>query len=98
MCDCQQKVIEAQNSIDMCANRTYNSRKSTKMKGEVNMVNTEKLESFHHSIKLRSYSGDRKEVWMDITATNLETELLNSIMEELRKTAGRISEILAGHE
>jgi len=62
------------------------------------MANTDTLESFHHSIKLRSNSGDRKKVWMDTTATNLETELLNSIIEELRKTAGRISEILAGHE
>ncbi len=62
------------------------------------MANTEKLESFRHSIKLRSDSGDKKEVWMDITATNLETDLLNSIIEELRKTAQRIGEILAGHE
>ncbi len=62
------------------------------------MANIEKLESFRHSIKLRSDSEDRKEVWMDITATNLETDLLNSIIEELRKTAQRIGEILAGHE
>ncbi len=62
------------------------------------MAGTEKLESFRYSIKLRSDSEDRKEVWMDITATNLETDILNSIIEELRKTAQRIDEILAGHE